>query len=255
MIQLTQKISLIIYAFQSPKIVPWSHNLFEVLYEFSCTWLWPLDIGSYIVSTKLYLVTIFLWKFSTRINLQASVLLRYLPCTVWLSVYDSNCSAFFFLILCLHLFHPLAIYMVSLMCLFSSCDGFLANNDSMDKKSVSYCLVISSFWQLFAVLLPIVGIGAFMWWAGRDIVQSSVSNLNSDLYILVHVCFLKFHKTITSFWNWNGSGFHVQWWKLIELLTTFSNCGNKVGMAIETKHSITKDGLLWGLSVPLISRY
>jgi hypothetical protein len=28
--------------------------------------------------------------------------------------------------------------------------------------------------QLFAVLLPIVGLGAFLWWAGRDMVQSSV---------------------------------------------------------------------------------
>ena len=28
--------------------------------------------------------------------------------------------------------------------------------------------------QLIAVLLPIVGLGAFLWWAGRDIVQSTV---------------------------------------------------------------------------------
>ncbi|KAL0306477.1 UNVERIFIED_CONTAM: hypothetical protein Sradi_6065000 [Sesamum radiatum] len=34
---------------------------------------------------------------------------------------------------------------------------------------------IVSLW-LLAVLVPIVGIGAFLWWAGRDIVQSSVRN-------------------------------------------------------------------------------
>lgn len=28
--------------------------------------------------------------------------------------------------------------------------------------------------QLLAVIIPIVGLGAFLWWAGRDIVQDSV---------------------------------------------------------------------------------
>ncbi|KAF5478728.1 hypothetical protein F2P56_005266 [Juglans regia] len=32
---------------------------------------------------------------------------------------------------------------------------------------------IVSVW-LFAVLLPIVGLGAFLWWAGRDMVQGTV---------------------------------------------------------------------------------
>ena len=31
--------------------------------------------------------------------------------------------------------------------------------------------------QLIAVLVPIVGVGAFLWWAGRDMVQDSVSQL------------------------------------------------------------------------------
>lgn len=29
--------------------------------------------------------------------------------------------------------------------------------------------------QLIAVLVPIVGVGAFLWWAGKDMVQDSVS--------------------------------------------------------------------------------
>jgi hypothetical protein len=28
--------------------------------------------------------------------------------------------------------------------------------------------------QLFAVLIPIVGLGAFLWWAGRDMIQGTV---------------------------------------------------------------------------------
>ncbi|XP_039025695.1 uncharacterized protein LOC120159095 [Hibiscus syriacus] len=38
---------------------------------------------------------------------------------------------------------------------------------------------IVSIW-LIAVLVPIVGVGAFLWWAGRDIVQSSCPNCGND---------------------------------------------------------------------------
>ncbi|KAJ0971636.1 hypothetical protein J5N97_019595 [Dioscorea zingiberensis] len=41
---------------------------------------------------------------------------------------------------------------------------------------------IVSIW-LFAVLLPIVGLGAFFWFAGRDIVQSSCPNCGNDFQI------------------------------------------------------------------------
>ncbi|GKV15887.1 hypothetical protein SLEP1_g26624 [Rubroshorea leprosula] len=39
-----------------------------------------------------------------------------------------------------------------------------------------------SIW-LLAVVLPIVGLGAFLWWAGRDIVQSSCPNCGNDFQI------------------------------------------------------------------------
>lgn len=48
--------------------------------------------------------------------------------------------------------------------------------------------------QLFAFLVPIVGLGAFLWWAGRDMVQDSVR--------LLQFCFL-FIKAHYSFCNWN----------------------------------------------------
>lgn len=39
--------------------------------------------------------------------------------------------------------------------------------------------------QIFAVLIPIVGLGAFLWWAGRDIMQGTVRLLqNSHLQLL-----------------------------------------------------------------------
>lgn len=41
---------------------------------------------------------------------------------------------------------------------------------------------IVSIW-LLAVLLPIVGLGAFFWFAGRDIVQSSCPNCGNDFQI------------------------------------------------------------------------
>ncbi|KAK2975334.1 hypothetical protein RJ640_004534 [Escallonia rubra] len=41
---------------------------------------------------------------------------------------------------------------------------------------------IVSVW-LLAVILPIVGLGAFIWWAGRDIVQSSCPNCGNDFQI------------------------------------------------------------------------
>ncbi|KAM0948932.1 hypothetical protein DsansV1_C06g0064901 [Dioscorea sansibarensis] len=41
---------------------------------------------------------------------------------------------------------------------------------------------IVSIW-LFAVLLPIVGLGAFFWFVGRDIVQSSCPNCGNDFQI------------------------------------------------------------------------
>nr|XP_016450373.1 PREDICTED: uncharacterized protein LOC107775183 [Nicotiana tabacum] len=37
--------------------------------------------------------------------------------------------------------------------------------------------------QLLAVLLPIVGLGAFIWWAGRDIVQGTCPNCGNDFQI------------------------------------------------------------------------
>ncbi|KAK4398410.1 hypothetical protein Sango_1316500 [Sesamum angolense] len=41
---------------------------------------------------------------------------------------------------------------------------------------------IVSLW-LLAVLVPIVGIGAFLWWAGRDIVQSSCPNCGNEFQV------------------------------------------------------------------------
>lgn len=41
---------------------------------------------------------------------------------------------------------------------------------------------IVSIW-LIAVLLPIVGLGAFLWWAGRDIVQSTCPNCGNEFQI------------------------------------------------------------------------
>ncbi|EXB37709.1 hypothetical protein L484_010182 [Morus notabilis] len=42
---------------------------------------------------------------------------------------------------------------------------------------------IVSIW-LLAVIIPIVGLGAFLWWAGRDIVQDSCPNCGNDFQIL-----------------------------------------------------------------------
>ncbi|KAM3338626.1 hypothetical protein P3S68_030712 [Capsicum galapagoense] len=49
---------------------------------------------------------------------------------------------------------------------------------------------IVSVW-LLAVLLPILGLGAFIWWAGRDIVQGTLRQLNLHLVSLSHIshCF------------------------------------------------------------------
>ncbi|GMN65226.1 hypothetical protein TIFTF001_034303 [Ficus carica] len=41
---------------------------------------------------------------------------------------------------------------------------------------------IVSIW-LLAVIIPIVGLGAFLWWAGRDIVQDSCPNCGNDFQI------------------------------------------------------------------------
>ncbi|KAF8026168.1 hypothetical protein BT93_F2854 [Corymbia citriodora subsp. variegata] len=41
---------------------------------------------------------------------------------------------------------------------------------------------IVSIW-LLVVLIPIVGLGAFLWWAGQDIVQSSCPNCGNDFQI------------------------------------------------------------------------
>ncbi|XP_073144493.1 uncharacterized protein [Henckelia pumila] len=41
---------------------------------------------------------------------------------------------------------------------------------------------IVSLW-LIAVLVPIVGIGAFLWWAGRDIVQGSCPNCGNEFQV------------------------------------------------------------------------
>ncbi|XP_059662604.1 uncharacterized protein LOC132308520 isoform X2 [Cornus florida] len=45
---------------------------------------------------------------------------------------------------------------------------------------------IVSIW-LLAVLLPIVGLGAFIWWAGRDIVQGSEFWLQTSVYYIYQV--------------------------------------------------------------------
>lgn len=39
--------------------------------------------------------------------------------------------------------------------------------------------------QLFAFLVPIVGLGAFLWWAGRDMVQDSVRLLFNFVFYLL----------------------------------------------------------------------
>ncbi|XP_057766544.1 uncharacterized protein LOC130987008 [Salvia miltiorrhiza] len=41
---------------------------------------------------------------------------------------------------------------------------------------------IVSLW-LLAVLVPIVGIGAFLWWAGRDIIQSNCPNCGNEFQV------------------------------------------------------------------------
>ena len=45
--------------------------------------------------------------------------------------------------------------------------------------------------QLFAVLVPIVGLGAFVWWAGRDIVQGTVRLQFSATSFLENIWFLQ----------------------------------------------------------------
>lgn len=51
------------------------------------------------------------------------------------------------------------------------------------------------------MLVPIVGLGAFLWWAGRDIVQDSVSLLDFSFIS----CFVNSFDHITEF-----MGFHVK---------------------------------------------
>ncbi|XP_071723624.1 uncharacterized protein [Rutidosis leptorrhynchoides] len=41
---------------------------------------------------------------------------------------------------------------------------------------------IASIW-LFAVVAPIVGLGVFLWWAGRDIVQGTCPNCGNDFQV------------------------------------------------------------------------
>ncbi|KAK6934314.1 LOW QUALITY PROTEIN: hypothetical protein RJ641_034469 [Dillenia turbinata] len=41
---------------------------------------------------------------------------------------------------------------------------------------------IVSIW-LLAVLIPIVGVGAFLWWAGQDMVQSSCPNCGNEFQV------------------------------------------------------------------------
>ncbi|GLT62449.1 hypothetical protein SLA2020_350880 [Shorea laevis] len=41
---------------------------------------------------------------------------------------------------------------------------------------------IVSIW-LFAVLIPIVGLGAFLWWAGRDMIQGTCPNCGNDFQV------------------------------------------------------------------------
>ncbi|KAB1217204.1 hypothetical protein CJ030_MR4G021117 [Morella rubra] len=41
---------------------------------------------------------------------------------------------------------------------------------------------IVSVW-LFAVLIPIIGLGAFLWWAGRDMVQGTCPNCRNDFQV------------------------------------------------------------------------
>ncbi|KAG2371900.1 uncharacterized protein HKW66_Vig0240210 [Vigna angularis] len=41
---------------------------------------------------------------------------------------------------------------------------------------------IVSIW-LIAVLIPIVGVGAFLWWAGRDIMQGTCPNCGNDFQV------------------------------------------------------------------------
>ncbi|KAF5730653.1 hypothetical protein HS088_TW19G00245 [Tripterygium wilfordii] len=41
---------------------------------------------------------------------------------------------------------------------------------------------IVSIW-LIAVLIPIVGLGAFLWWAGRDVIQGQCPNCGNDFQV------------------------------------------------------------------------
>lgn len=53
---------------------------------------------------------------------------------------------------------------------------------------INSCLSFSVF-QILAVLLPILGLGAFIWWAGRDIVQSAVRELNLQVFTFPHLSY------------------------------------------------------------------
>lgn len=46
--------------------------------------------------------------------------------------------------------------------------------------------------QLAVVILPIIGIGVFLWWAGKDVVQDTVSSFPSQLYFVSHVNLMDF---------------------------------------------------------------
>lgn len=47
----------------------------------------------------------------------------------------------------------------------------------LDQVGFIFLFLFFFHMQIFAVLIPIVGLGAFLWWAGRDIMQGTVSHL------------------------------------------------------------------------------
>ncbi|PKI51163.1 hypothetical protein CRG98_028450 [Punica granatum] len=48
---------------------------------------------------------------------------------------------------------------------------------------LTYLSMTGQLGWLLAVIIPIVGLGAFLWWAGRDIVQSACPNCGNDFQI------------------------------------------------------------------------
>ncbi|XVF78100.1 hypothetical protein PTKIN_Ptkin14bG0101700 [Pterospermum kingtungense] len=61
-------------------------------------------------------------------------------------------------------------------------DGKFDSNTARLLGNIALALGLS-YLSLLAVLVPIVGVGAFLWWAGRDIVHCSCLNCGNDFQI------------------------------------------------------------------------